>query len=272
VETLGSYDAGASHRDFDSEVGRLRAQALLSWEKEARTLYWYGLQDGMSVLELGSGPGFVTEQLLISLPDSRITALEIDPALIRSAKLYLQDKVSDRLQFVEASIMDTGLPENSFDFAVARLIFQHLPDPVGAAEEVLRVLKPAGKLVIVDIDDAVWGLIDPVVPEMGLILEKYGQAQAVRGGNRLVGRQLWRILEAAGFTNLDLEAVAIHSDALGIEAFLPQLDPDRLLPLVEAGLMSRQEIQQIRASREAFLAAERPYILMAILMACGEKP
>ena len=55
MKDSGSYDAGRSHRDFESEMGRLRTQALLSWEKEARALGWYGLQDGMSVLELGSG-------------------------------------------------------------------------------------------------------------------------------------------------------------------------------------------------------------------------
>jgi ubiquinone/menaquinone biosynthesis C-methylase UbiE len=260
------------HRGFDSEVQRLRAQALLGWEKEARTLAWFGLQDGMSVLELGSGPGFITEQLLALLPRSRVTALEIDPALIQRAQLQLQGKAGDRLRFVEASIMDTGLPDNGFDFAFARLIFQHLPDPVGAAKEVLRVLKPGGKLAIYDSDDAVWGLADPAIPEVGGILETWGQAQAAQGGNRLVGRQLWRILRAAGFTHLDLDAVAMHSDALGIEAFLPQFDPDRCYPFVRAGLMSEQEVQQFRASRDAFLAADSPYILMVTLMACGEKP
>jgi hypothetical protein len=29
------------------EFERLRAQVLLSWEKESRTLAWFGLQDGM---------------------------------------------------------------------------------------------------------------------------------------------------------------------------------------------------------------------------------
>ena len=272
MKASGSYDVSASHRDSSAEVERLRAQALLSWEKEARTLAWFGLQDGMSVLELGSGPGFITEQLLAMFPNSPVTALEIDPVLIEKAEEYLEDKAGDRLRSVEASIMDTGLPDDSFDFALARLIFQHLPDPYDAAQEVLRVLKPGGRLVIIDADDALWGVADPTIRGMKLILEKYGRAQAAQGGNRLIGRRSWRILESAGFIDLDLEAVVTHSDALSIEAFLPQIDPDRLLPLVKAGLMSEQEIGQIRASRDAFLAAARPYILMLMLMVCGKKP
>ena len=67
------------------------------------------------------------------------------------------------------------------------------------------------------------------------------------------------------------QAIAMHSDASGIAAFEPQMDPDRLLPLLKAGLVSEEEIQQFRASRDAFLSAPRPYILMIGLMACGEK-
>ena len=141
----GSYNVNRSHRGRDAEVQRLAAQARLGWKKEARTLAWFGLEDGMSVLELGSGPGFITEQLLTLLPHSVITCLEIDPSLVAQAKEYLRDMGGERLHFVQASVMDTGLPDASFDFAYARLLYQHLPDPLGASREVWRTLKPGGR-------------------------------------------------------------------------------------------------------------------------------
>ena len=51
----GSYQASTYNLELDAEIQRLKAQVLLSWEKEARTLKWFGLADGMNVLEAGSG-------------------------------------------------------------------------------------------------------------------------------------------------------------------------------------------------------------------------
>lgn len=267
-----SYDVQASHRDANAEIQRLAAQARLGWDKESRTLSWFGLQDGMTLLEPGSGPGFITEALLTLWPSSRITCLEIDLTLLKKAEQFLQDKARGRVQFVEGSVMATQLPGDSFDFAYARLLFQHLPDPVGAAREIKRILKPGGKLVIYDIDDEIFGIIDPPVPEYAGVLEKFGQAQSLMGGNRRVGRNLWRILIAAGFINLSLEVIATHTDALGMEPFLPMIDADRLLPFVKMGLMTEQEVEKVREARQKFLESPKPYILLLMLMVSGEKP
>lgn len=71
---------------LQTEIERLKVQALMGWDKEFRNLKWYGLENGMSVVELGSGPGFITQQLVNSLPDSLITALEIDKTLLEKPK------------------------------------------------------------------------------------------------------------------------------------------------------------------------------------------
>ena len=91
----GSYKASTYNLELETEIQRLKAQVILSWEKEARTLNWFGLTDGMNVLEAGSGPGFFTEKLLELLPNSLLTAVEIDPVLHEKAVGYLQDKGGD---------------------------------------------------------------------------------------------------------------------------------------------------------------------------------
>jgi ubiquinone/menaquinone biosynthesis C-methylase UbiE len=272
MSASGSYHLPASQRDAQAEIERLAAQAHSGWDKESRMLSWLGLKDGMSVLELGSGPGFITEQLVTLVPTSPITCVEIDRTLLDQAEQRLQHKANQRLRFVEGSVTDMPLESDQFDFAYARLLFQHLRDPIAAAKEIWRVLRPGGKLVIYDIDDELFGLFEPALPEFAPVLEAFGQAQAARGGDRHIGRSLWRILTAAGFRTIELEAVGSHSAGSGVEPFLRHIHPDRMLSLVKGGLLSEEDLERFRAALTAWAALPDAYTLWMSLMICAEKP
>jgi ubiquinone/menaquinone biosynthesis C-methylase UbiE len=274
TEAQVSYKASEMHEDVEKEIERLRDQALWSWDKEARNLAWFGLRDGMSILEVGSGPGFVTEQLLAAHPNSHITCVEIDPDLIPRAERYLQSKgMEGRYTIIEGDLMKMELPDDTFDFALARLVFQHLPDPLGAMKEIHRVLKPGGKLAITDVEGGLKWVIDPPdSAEIEAILDKMKKAQESRGGNRNIGRMLWRLFGAAGFVNMDLEIVPIHSDKLGIEALMPSdWDPGAFKPALDRGIITEEEVEAMHRAHIAFHASPDRYALFVALMACGEK-
>jgi ubiquinone/menaquinone biosynthesis C-methylase UbiE len=242
------------------------------WRKESRNLAWLGLRDGMSVLDLGCGPGHFTERLAETLPNTAITALDVDPAMIEAARGRLAERFGGRMTFKQGPAEQTGLPDGSFDFAIARLLFQHLREPLLVAREAHRVLKQGGRLVVIDDDDDLFGVVEPAVPRLGQLLAKYGEAQARRGGNRRVGRWLTRLLRDAGFIDVDQESVAIHSDEAGLAECFPQLDARPLDWLAAAGYLTRAEQAEFQAARREFFGSAEPFAILLLFMASGTKP
>ncbi|WNR44904.1 class I SAM-dependent methyltransferase [Paenibacillus roseipurpureus] len=260
------------HDHTDAELQRLKEHALLGWDKEYRTLKWFGLENGMKILEVGSGRGFVTEKLLDHLPQSEITSLDIDDASLTKAKAMLSHIPESRLTFIRSSVYETTLPDNQYDFAIARLLFLHLHDPLQAALEIKRVLKPGGKLVIIDIDDGIFGALQPDLEVLPSILKKLGQLTASRGGNRRIGRGLPRLLANSGFTNIDMESVVQHSDLHGIEGFIRKLDIGRFGGLYMKGVIAQEEFEELAKSYDTFVESPDAHAMMIFFMACGTKP
>lgn len=203
------------------EVNRLQKQVNLGWEKEFRTLKWLGLEDGMKILDLGSGPGCFAEQLLENLPNCEITLLEPEHDFMDIAKDKLS-RFGDRVEFKEESIYGNTLQNEIFDFVVSRFVFQHLDEPINAAREVYRVLKTGGIVTIIDSDRGMWGISDPdILKNERNIL---GRLERNARWNREMGRKLLRILNGSGFKNLDFEAVPIHSDIVGVGNMVGELN------------------------------------------------
>src|SRR5262249_25689026 len=150
--------------------------------------------------------------------------------------------------------------------------YQHLPDPAAAAAEALRVLRPGGFHVVIDVDDGLWGLADPVVPAFRDWHRARAQAQSARRGDRFRGRRLSRILPDAGYANVELDVFAYHSDAVGLAAFAPQLDPDQFLPLVAEGRLSADDYARACALIQWFFASPDQFVLAVGFIARGEKP
>ena len=274
TETRVPYKASDMNDDLDKEIERLRRQALTVWDKEARTLAWFGLRDGMSILEPGSGPGFVTEQLLSLCPSSHVTCVEIDPDLIQPAEKYLQGKgLRGRYTILQGDLTAMDLPADAFDFAYARLVFQHLRDPRGAMKEIHRVLKPGGKLAINDIDIGLGEIVEPLNPEADAIEAKLHESRGRRGGDPRIGRKLWRLLGTAGYVNMDLEVIPVHTDAAGVEAIFPdEWDSGAFKPALDLGVISEADVETLRQAHMAFHASPDKYALFVNLMVCGQKP
>lgn len=266
-----SYSLIPKMLGFDSEIVRLRDQAEISWEYEYRVLSRNGLLESTQLLEAGSGPGFITRKLAECLPRTRITALDTNSHMLDFAKLSIPEKLLDRIAFLNNSIYSFDIQPEQFDFILARLVFQHLEDPISAAKNALRLLRNNGKLAIIDVDASLWGVSEPYIPELTEIYQKATLSQKSRGGNQYIGRRMQSILREAGFVNVHLESFIYTSDELGIEPFLSQLSPARLVPALISRHITPRELAAAYDGFSAFLSAPDKFVLMMGFIAFGER-
>jgi len=96
------------------------------------------------VLELGVGTG---ANLPFYGPAARVTAIDSSaPMLERAARRRTQARV----RFVRADVHHLPFADGSFETVTGSLLFCSVADPVRALKEVRRVLRPGGRLILVE--------------------------------------------------------------------------------------------------------------------------
>ncbi|WP_437600758.1 methyltransferase domain-containing protein [Sorangium sp. So ce590] len=267
----GSYQVNQVSVHVDVELQRLRAQVDLFWEKELQRYIAHGLRDGMSIVDAGSGPGYFTSKLLHRFPGSHVTAIEQDPVMTERATAYWKEQGLARAVMVERSILDTGLPESSFDFSIARLLLEHLESPAMGAREILRILKPGGKAVFVDNDFDLYTRTYPPVKSLKTLFEAYCACRESQGGHPRLGRRLPIVLKEAGYRNVDLDVVVAHNTLMGDKAFLESEGMSIPLKLVKEGFLSSNDLAELVKEWRSFLQNEEHVIVRQLFVCVGEK-
>ncbi len=267
----GSYQIKTIASSINKEIERLKSQVDLFWGKELKHYIEYGLKDGMVLVELGSGPGFITKNLMDKFKNMNITSVEIEPILVDYANNYLKEKKYDRFKIIQKSIMETGLEDNTFDFAIIRLLLEHLPDPVGAIREVYRILKPGGKAIFIDNDFEMHIMTYPQILMLRDLYDAYCESRYAEGGNPKIGRELPVILKKGGFSHIDFEIISAHSEILGEEIFQKSEGIGIPSKLVKDGYLSSKALAKISIEWRDMLKSGTHAIVRQLFMCYGEK-
>lgn len=215
----GSYKYGRFEKN-EEELARLKLQATIAIDTEKAAWEKAGLKPGMKVLDLACGPGFTACELAKFVgPDGYVTGIDINEELIAVAHQAKETEQVDNVSLSLGNLYNLDLPENAFDFVYARFVFQHLEKPDVALSNVWKILKPGGVLCILDIDDN-WTSFAPESNAFVKFIRKTGAGQRRKGGNRLIGSQLYGLLSKAGYNDVSTTIYPITSETLGIKYFL----------------------------------------------------
>jgi arsenite methyltransferase len=129
-------------------------------EQRSRTRNLLAIRSGERGLELGCGIGFLACEMAREVGAvGRIVALDASPDMVAAARSRAQrEDLAGRIEFVVGDAARLDFPSSSFDFAVAVQVYLYVKDIERALAEAARVLRPGGRLVIVDTDwdSCVW--------------------------------------------------------------------------------------------------------------------
>lgn len=166
------------------------------------------LRPGMSVLDVGCGPGTITADLAELVgPDGRVTAVDAAPDVIGQAAAYAKERGLTTVEFATADVHALDFPDDSFDVVHAHQVLQHVGDPVRALREMRRVCRPGGIVAARDADYAAMTWY-PATPGLEEWLSLYRRVARANGGEPDAGRRLHAWARAAGFTDVTCTATS----------------------------------------------------------------
>ncbi|CAK8054894.1 bifunctional demethylmenaquinone methyltransferase/2-methoxy-6-polyprenyl-1,4-benzoquinol methylase UbiE [Eupransor demetentiae] len=153
-----------------------------------------------------------------SLPEAKVTGLDFSAAMLAvGQKKVDQAGLSDKVKLVQGDAMQLPFEDDSFDIVTIGFGLRNLPDPRKGLEEMYRVLKPGGQLVILETSQPDSQLIRPfwkfyfgqVMPWFGQLFA-HGKKQEYKyldetTENFMSYRQLQMLLGDLGFTKVRVQ-------------------------------------------------------------------
>jgi ubiquinone/menaquinone biosynthesis C-methylase UbiE len=162
------------------------------------------LRPGMSLLDVGAGPGTITADLARFVQPGRTTALEANESALDITRATFAE-LDLEVEFLVGDVHKLDIPDDSYDVVHAHQVLQHVADPVQALREMHRVCKPGGIVAARDSDYRAFAWY-PLQPELDEWMELYQRLARANGGEPDAGRRMLSWALEAGFEKVDSTA------------------------------------------------------------------
>jgi len=192
------------------EVARLETQArfLSRWILD-------GVEVGPSarLLDLACGTGAMSRRLRARFPDARLVGSDLSFDQLRAARDE-QIRLRDPIPLVQSTASALPFADRTFDAVHASWFLEHVAgrDVVPILREARRVLRRNGTLYLCEVENDslfLW----PRQPLAEEAFRALWHAQAAGGGDPIVGRKLYGLCTAAGFSHVEVLPTTLHMHA-----------------------------------------------------------
>lgn len=154
---LPAQVAAPANQEYQTKQGRERVAERLgaperdAWQKPQQLLETIGLKTGMTVADLGTGPGYFLPYLSRAVgPEGRVIAEDIQRDLIDKARARVEKEKLSNVGYVVGTEKDARLPESFFDVVLAVDAYHHFDYPAEMLAGIRKSLKQDGRFVVVD--------------------------------------------------------------------------------------------------------------------------
>lgn len=145
---LGSSDSKLTRKRYD-RLARFYDFLEAPMERSRFALWRTKLRDritGERALEVGIGTG---KNLPYYPRDVKMTAIDLSPRMLEKARKKASD-LGLEVDLREMDVQDLSFPDRCFDTVFATFVFCSVPDPVLGLEELRRVCKTGGRLLLLE--------------------------------------------------------------------------------------------------------------------------
>jgi ubiquinone/menaquinone biosynthesis C-methylase UbiE len=233
-------------------------------EVEALAIAELGLTAGGRLLDVGCGTGEDTRRLAAIVgPEGSAVGLDASQTMIETARQRTEGTgLPATFQVADAAALE--FPDGSFDAVRAERVLIHVPDPGRVLAEMVRVTRPGGRVVVIDVD---FDLCVLDLPDVELTRRAvHAMCDSMASGQ--IARQLPRLFRACGLRDITIDCrfVPFTDDIIAM------LIPGSLAGAVAAGLLDKDDAEACWEAAEAAMRDGDALCGFPFFMVCGTKP
>lgn len=141
-----------SHKFDPANLERLLREERAEWQSVERFLELLRPEPGKHYADIGCGPGYFTLPVAKRVrPGGKVYAIDIEPQMLEACAQRAKDQgIEDVVIPIRSTESRIPLGDQSVDAAWLANVFHELEAPVEFLREVGRILRPGGRLILID--------------------------------------------------------------------------------------------------------------------------
>jgi len=135
------------------------------------------IRPGAKVLEVGVGTGL---SLAAYPTHCEVTGIDLAPEMLERAKQKAAENGWRHFRLLQMDALNLDFPDNAFDYVTSFHVISVVPDPVRMMQEIHRVCKPGGTVVIINHFRTTKPVLGPLIGALDPLTRRLGWSASLR--------------------------------------------------------------------------------------------